>query len=655
MNDYENEELTDEELESREKEATEIAENNIDDTSNEVETELNTQNKMAELSAEKAIIDLLLKKKKIAIFAVIVGVFAIFLIFVAVMTGSEVNEYEYIEPKCTNVTINYDPFGPDEGSEITMPLEEYVKNATYAYAMEYTSENADNIHIYTSLAISLRTEALANDCKVTYHDKTIDNNFEENKSIERALEIASGVVMVDENDNYINSKVSSFCWNNSDEEEYTLFQNNLKVPNTFTDIYLNNNIYEHCPCNDPQGDAFDEDNPYSDCWITWDSDDDGEDDESEWLHQENETGYSFYGASYLLKNQGFTFNDILKYFYGDKIYLKTTIEGTKEIEETTNNSNSNCMWWPIGSDETTVENGVTLASGDPATVAITSNYGYRNQPIAGASTFHKAIDIGNGQEGKTNIIASASGIVISINTGCIAGDNSCGGQLGNYVKIKHNDGTITRYGHMYSVNVNEGDSVVQGQVIGKMGNTGNSTGPHLDFQILVNGEAVDPLNYVSPSNPRKKCYSSIINGDTNQQTVCLSLLNYGPNYSINAITGIMANIQAESGFNPRAINSSSGAYGLVQWLGGRKTGLMNACDINLNENEYINCQVRYIFQELNSSEANANKFLTKDASASEMAFYVCKYYERPEKGVCESGLRQDYANNLLNYVSNGCN
>ena len=348
MNDYDNEEVSSEELENREKEATEIAENNIDETANEVETELNTQNKMAELSAEKAIIDLLLKKKKIVIFAVIAGIFGVFLILVAVMTGSKVNEYQYIEPKCTNVTINYDPFGPDEGSTTTMSLEDYVKKATYAYANEYTSENADNIHIYASLAISLRTEVLANNCIVTYHDKNLNDNFEENKSIEKALEIASGVVMVDENDNYINSKVSSFCWNNNENEEYTLFQSNLKVPNTFTNIYLNNDIYKNCPCNSPQGDAFDEDNPYSECWITWDSDDDGIDDKSEWLHQENETGYSFYGAGFLLKNHGFLFNDILKYFYGDKIYLKTTIEGTKEIDS----GNKNCQGGGVPYDST---------------------------------------------------------------------------------------------------------------------------------------------------------------------------------------------------------------------------------------------------------------------------------------------------------------
>lgn len=175
---------------------------------------------------------------------------------------------------------------------------------------------------------------------------------------------------------------------------------------------------------------------------------------------------------------------------------------------------ASCMWWPIGSDKTTTEKGITYASEEPATTKITSSFGTRNTGIVGASTNHQAIDIGGGVEGKTNVIAAADGEVIATNFGCVAGDSTCGGRLGNFVKIKHKNGVITRYGHLYIVTVSVGDEVKQGQVIGKMGNTGTSSGPHLDFQVIVNGEKVDPLEHVSQTATRPNC--SNYEGKTNK-------------------------------------------------------------------------------------------------------------------------------------------
>lgn len=122
----------------------------------------------------------------------------------------------------------------------------------------------------------------------------------------------------------------------------------------------------------------------------------------------------------------------------------------------------------------------------PTEGTITSHFGRRNAPTAGASSNHPAIDIG-AAEG-TPVLASDGGVVIT------AGKN---GGYGNSVGIKHDNGMVTYYNHLYGWNVKEGDVVMQGQQIGQVGSTGISTGPHLDFKILdINGNAVDPEQYL---------------------------------------------------------------------------------------------------------------------------------------------------------------
>ena len=67
---------------------------------------------------------------------------------------------------------------------------------------------------------------------------------------------------------------------------------------------------------------------------------------------------------------------------------------------------------------------------------------------------------------------------------------------GNWIVINHGDGFVTKYMHLSSINVNEGDEVRKGQKIGGVGSTGNSTGPHLHFQVELNGTPVNPENYL---------------------------------------------------------------------------------------------------------------------------------------------------------------
>lgn len=366
---------------------------------------------------------------------------------------------------------------------------------------------------------------------------------------------------------------------------------------------------------------------------------------------------SLYGGKYLLEkvDSQYELYRILEYYYGRDLeyyYLSPDASNEGGIGD---ESTSGCMWWPIGGAVAEEKDGVQFASGPPTSVRITSPFGERNIGLEGASTNHKAIDIA-GFEGVTYIIAAADGEVINVNTGCVAGVRTCGGKLGNYVKIKHNDGTITRYGHMFNVTVNMGEKVKQGQIIGRVGNTGNTTGPHLDFQVVVNGTPVNPLNYVSPTNPRKSCVGGgIIPGNDNSATICLSLKNN--NYSDNAIGGLLSNFAAESGFNPAAVNKSSGASGIAQWLGGRLTNLKNTFGSDWIK---LESQISFMLSELNSSYQRVNAYLRDSHSPSEMGLYVCTYYEVPAKTTeearkyCQNSSRPSNSNNWANYSRNGC-
>lgn len=121
-----------------------------------------------------------------------------------------------------------------------------------------------------------------------------------------------------------------------------------------------------------------------------------------------------------------------------------------------------------------------------AGTVITSDYGTRQHPIQGVTNFHLGIDIGNAYYG-TPAVAALGGVVT------YAGEL---GSYGNCVIIQHGDGISTLYGHGQKILTQIGAQVQQGDVIMEIGSTGNSTGPHLHFEVRINGATVDPLNYV---------------------------------------------------------------------------------------------------------------------------------------------------------------
>lgn len=125
---------------------------------------------------------------------------------------------------------------------------------------------------------------------------------------------------------------------------------------------------------------------------------------------------------------------------------------------------------------------------DASINTLSSLYGPRPDPFTGRPDNHTGIDIPAARG--TPIYASKSGVVIT----SVYGTGNAW-SYGNYVVVSHSDGTSTLYAHMSSRAVSEGQTVAQGEVVGYVGTTGNSTGNHLHFEIRVNGSRTDPLNY----------------------------------------------------------------------------------------------------------------------------------------------------------------
>ncbi len=130
------------------------------------------------------------------------------------------------------------------------------------------------------------------------------------------------------------------------------------------------------------------------------------------------------------------------------------------------------------------DSGGTFCWPTPSTTYITSTYGTRYHPVQKRNKTHTGIDIGAGHG--ASILAAESGTVLR------AGWN---GGYGNYVVIDHGGGVQTLYGHCSALLVQSGQTVSRGQEIARVGSTGVSTGPHLHFEVLINGSYTDPMSY----------------------------------------------------------------------------------------------------------------------------------------------------------------
>ncbi len=127
-----------------------------------------------------------------------------------------------------------------------------------------------------------------------------------------------------------------------------------------------------------------------------------------------------------------------------------------------------------------------LPNSNPINAAFnSSSYGWRIDPFNGNKAFHEGLDF-TANTG-TPIRAAADGIVSSVEQG---------GAYGKLVKIEHGAGLETRYAHTSIILVKVGERVIKGQIVAQVGSTGRSTGPHLHYEIRLNGAALDPRKYL---------------------------------------------------------------------------------------------------------------------------------------------------------------
>ncbi|CAN5885592.1 peptidoglycan DD-metalloendopeptidase family protein [soil metagenome] len=146
--------------------------------------------------------------------------------------------------------------------------------------------------------------------------------------------------------------------------------------------------------------------------------------------------------------------------------LASRDSGTKAGKATVTPQSSSGFQWPVGG-------------------SITSGFGYRTHPVLGYQRLHAGTDFGAASG--TPIVAAANGVVVS--AGWLGG-------YGNAVVISHGGSIATLYAHQSRLAVGVGAGVSRGQVIGYVGSTGMSTGPHLHFEVRVNGGPVDPARYL---------------------------------------------------------------------------------------------------------------------------------------------------------------
>ena len=312
-----------------------------------------------------------------------------------------------------------------------------------------------------------------------------------------------------------------------------------------------------------------------------------------------------------------------------------------EYGEGAYNSDNTGWWWPIGSD--------TYYPSEAIPTKITSYFGLRSSPTAGASTNHQGIDIAptveayrtSGGDRDLPIIATRDGTVV------LASESISG--YGKYIKIQHDNGMYSGYGHIKTILVTNGQTVKQGDVIAYMGNEGRSTGKHLHFEIFTDSSTrVDPLEYVSQINARPvSSTGKFTAGVENRQSVCLTLKNAG--YSDVGIAALLGNIQAESGFNPAADNGTHG--GICQWgYTGRYLSLKSFRPYDYTT---LEGQVLFMMNELQTSYTSLNdKLKNGSGTANELGDLVCMKYEVPGRKYCND--RYENPGNALSYVQNGC-
>jgi murein DD-endopeptidase MepM/ murein hydrolase activator NlpD len=173
-------------------------------------------------------------------------------------------------------------------------------------------------------------------------------------------------------------------------------------------------------------------------------------------------------------------NELYKNISSEKKQIESALEDlekeSQKIEEELLRLNPNTQY--MGSGKYTWPT--------PGYSRITSAYGMRRHPILKTNRMHTGVDIG----------APYGATIVSVDHGQVVKVDWYGG-YGRVVMVDHGRGIVTMYAHTSAALVNVGDAVRKGQAIAKIGTTGWSTGPHLHFEVRINGKYANPMNYIS--------------------------------------------------------------------------------------------------------------------------------------------------------------
>lgn len=260
---------------------------------------------------------------------------------------------------------------------------------------------------------------------------------------------------------------------------------------------------------------------------------------------------------------------------------------------------------------------------DPDYTTITSNYGSRYCPFHGKE-FHSGIDI-SAPTG-VNIYAVKSGTVIKAEY-----HNS----YGYYMIVDHGNNIFTQYNHCSSLNVAVGDPVYQGQIIGYVGSTGDSTGAHLDFRVITSSGYDNPLEYVNATTniknmSGKSVQAGIAAGLSTEEIVWNYMKDSG--FTNTQTAAMMGNIWAESTFDTSMIEYGNGiGFGLCQWSYSRRTDYENYAASKGKAASDLETQLEFMVATLVESQflptTYYSQWKTGDLATATTA--ICKGWERP--------------------------
>lgn len=389
---------------------------------------------------------------EIAVVVVIILVILLIIILIVVLIGAATGAAEeaagnyFYGTTCTSVTVENTPNPADVG---TVSFDDYIAGVVAAEV-----GNTNDIELYKTAAIASRTyvfENIDSSCIVEGNSsfkEYVDIESHPSKDIIRQAVQETKNIVLTENSDLVNIKYDYGYIEKEDSNNYYIGYgyNDLDGPKiqTIPKNWVKNIGYE-----------------------------------DKLKTSSNNYDMSIIGAMYLSAQQNYSSDNILKYYYGNEVEI---IENTMILA------------------------GVNGFVNPTREINCTSPFGTRIHPINKTEDFHDGLDIGI--SGGEPIFATKDGVVtVAVNN--VIQINDCSYGYGNYVIIDHGDGTQTLYSHMkygsIPSDIYVGAAVFQGQQIGEVGSTGCSTGNHLHYEVRLNGERVDPADYLDLTYATGNC------------------------------------------------------------------------------------------------------------------------------------------------------